>query len=376
MSNDIQNKILFSQVVELLQNARQQVLRTVNSTMVYTYFEIGRVIVEEEQNGKDRAEYGKHILKGLSEELTKEFGRGFSIRNLEQIRKFYLTYSNSAALLRILEITDSSLLSTNSQNEKAQTLSAKFKNAIPQTTYAELEYHQTLISFFKLTWSHYSFLMRIDDEKERRFYEIESEKYNWSVRELKRQYDSALYTRLDLSRDKEGVLKLSEQGQIIEKPKDLIKDPYILEFLGLPELHQYSESELEEEIINKLENFLLELGHGFTFVARQKRITFDDKHFRIDLVFYNRVLKCFVLIDLKIGELKHQDLGQMQMYVNYYDREKRLEDENKTIGIVLCQNKSDLVVEYTLPEINEHIFASNYKTILPSKEEFKRLIEN
>ena len=248
MSNDIQNKILFSQVVELLQNARQQVLRTVNSTMVYTYFEIGRVIVEEEQNGKDRAEYGKHILKGLSEELTKEFGRGFSIRNLEQIRKFYLTYSNSAALLRILEITDSSLLSTNSQNEKAQTLSAKFKNAIPQTTYAELDYHQTLISFFKLTWSHYSFLMRIDDEKERRFYEIESEKYNWSVRELKRQYDSALYTRLDLSRDKEGVLKLSEQGQIIEKPKDLIKDPYILEFLGLPELHQYSESELEEEI--------------------------------------------------------------------------------------------------------------------------------
>ena len=376
MSNDIQNKILFSQVVELLQNARQQVLRTVNSTMVYTYFEIGRVIVEEEQNGKDRAEYGKHILKGLSEELTKEFGRGFSIRNLEQIRKFYLTYSNSAALLRILEITDSSLLSTNSQNEKAQTLSAKFKNAIPQTTYAELDYHQTLISFFKLTWSHYSFLMRIDDEKERRFYEIESEKYNWSVSELKRQYDSALYTRLDLSRDKEGVLKLSEQGQIIEKPKDLIKDPYILEFLGLPELHQYSESELEEEIINKLENFLLELGHGFTFVARQKRITFDDKHFRIDLVFYNRVLKCFVLIDLKIGELKHQDLGQMQMYVNYYDREKRLEDENKTIGIVLCQNKSDLVVEYTLPEINEHIFASNYKTILPSKEEFKRLIEN
>ena len=375
MSNDIQNKILFSQVVELLQNARQQVLRTVNSTMVYTYFEIGRVIVEEEQNGKDRAEYGKHILKGLSEELTKEFGRGFSIRNLEQIRKFYLTYSNSAALLRILEIKDSSLLSTNSQNKKAQTLSAQFKNAIPQTTYAELNYHQTLISFFKLTWSHYSFLMRIDDEKERRFYEIESEKYNWSVRELKRQYDSALYTRLALSRDKEGVLKLSEQGQIIEKPKDLIKDPYILEFLGLPELNQYSESELEEEIIDKLENFLLELGHGFTFVARQKRITFDDKHFRIDLVFYNRVLKCFVLIDLKIGELKHQDLGQMQMYVNYYDREKRLEDENKTVGIVLCQNKSDLVVEYTLPENNEHIFASKYKTVLPSKETLIQLIE-
>ena len=211
-------------------------------------------------------------------------------------------------------------------------------------------------------------------KNERRFYEIESEKYNWSVRELKRQYDSALYTRLALSRDKEGILKLSEEGQIIEKPKDIIKDPYILEFLGLPELHQDSESELEEEIIDELEHFFLELGHGFTYIARQNQITFDDKHFRIDLVFYNRILKCFVLIDLKIGELKHQDLGQMQMYVNYYDREMRLEDENKTIGIVLCQNKSDLVVEYTLPENNEQIFASKYKTILPSREDLIQLI--
>ena len=366
MSNPLQNKEIFQQVVELLQNARQQVLRTVNSTMTVTYFEIGRIIVEEEQNGKDRAEYGKQLLKGLSQQLTKEFGKGFSIDNLGNMRKFYLAYSISESLTRILQIQKSQSLTEEFESQKTQSV----------ISFSEESISKSLISFFKLTWTHYVFLMRIDDEKERRFYEIESEKYNWSVRELKRQYDSALYTRLDLSRDKEGVLKLSEQGQIIEKPKDLIKDPYILEFLGLPELHQYSESELEEEIINKLENFLLELGHGFTFVARQKRITFDDKHFRIDLVFYNRVLKCFVLIDLKIGELKHQDLGQMQMYVNYYDREKRLEDENKTIGIVLCQNKSDLVVEYTLPEINEHIFASNYKTILPSKEEFKRLIEN
>lgn len=360
MSKDLQNKILFQQVVELLQNARHQVLRTVNSTMVCTYFEIGRMIVEEEQSGKDRAEYGKKILKGLSDELKKEFGKGFSIDNLENMRKFYLAYSISESLTRILQITNSPSLMTNSESVKLEEI---------QTTKT-----QSLISFFKLTWTHYVFLMRIEDEKERRFYEIESEKYNWSVRELKRQYDSALYTRLALSRDKEGVLKLSEQGQIIEKPKDIIKDPYILEFLGLPELHQYSESELEEEIINKLENFLLELGHGFTFVARQKRITFDDKHFRIDLVFYNRILKSFVLIDLKIGELKHQDLGQMQMYVNYYDREKRLEDENKTIGIVLCQNKSNLVVEYTLPENNEQIFASKYKTVLPSKEDLIKLI--
>lgn len=352
MTKDLQNKILFQQVVELLQNARQQVLRTVNSTMAYTYFEIGRMIVEEEQSGKDRAEYGKQILKGLSKDLTNEFGKGFSLVNLENMRKFYQTYSISSSMMTNLQIQKSQSLTGVSENQKSQ----------------------SLISFFKLTWTHYVFLMRIDDEKERRFYEIESEKYNWSVRELKRQYDSALYARLALSRDKEGILKLSEEGQIVEKPKDIIKDPYILEFLGLPELHQYSETELEAEIISKLEHFLLELGHGFTFVARQERITFDDKHFRIDLVFYNRILKCFVLIDLKIGELKHQDLGQMQMYVNYYDREMRLEDENKTIGIVLCQNKSDLVVKYTLPENNEQIFASKYKTVLPSKEDLIKLI--
>jgi predicted nuclease of restriction endonuclease-like (RecB) superfamily len=364
MSDKLQNKVLFQQVVELLQNARQQVLRTVNSTMVYTYFEIGRMIVEEEQGGKDRAEYGKQLLKGLSEQLSKELGKGFSIRNLEQIRQFYMTYSKSETLSRILKIQNTQSLTAEFKSQKSQSVSAEFGSINKNT----------LFSFFKLTWTHYVFLMRIDDASERSFYEIETAKNNWSVRELKRQYDTALYTRLSLSRDKEGILKLAQQGQIIEKPKDIIKDPYILEFLGLPELHQYSESDLEGEIINKLESFLLELGHGFTFVARQQRITFDDKHFRIDLVFYNRVLKSFVLIDLKIGELKHQDLGQMQMYVNYYDRNKRLEDENKTIGIVLCQNKSDLVVEYTLPENNEQIFASKYKTVLPSKEDLIKLI--
>ncbi|UWY26497.1 PDDEXK nuclease domain-containing protein [Flavobacterium sp. TR2] len=366
MSDVLRNKVIFQQVAELLQNARQEVLRTVNSTMTITYFEIGRIIVEEEQNGKDRAEYGKQLLKGLSQQLTKEFGKGFSIRNLEQIRQFYMTFSKSETLSRILQI------------QKAQTVSAEFKFQKMESVSAKFDKvdYQTLSSFFKLTFSHYVFLMRIEDERERRFYKIESEKNNWSVRELKRQYDTALYTRLALSRDKEGILKLSEQGQIVEKPKDIIKDPYILEFLGLPELPQYSESQLEKEIIGKLEHFLLELGHGFTFVGRQERITFDDKHFRIDLVFYNRILKCFVLIDLKIGELKHQDLGQMQMYVNYYDREMRLEDENKTIGIVLCQNKSEAVVKYTLPENNEQIFASKYKTVLPSVEALKELLEN
>lgn len=365
MSKEVQNTNLFQQVAVLLKNAQQQVLRTVNSTMVYTYFEIGRMIVEEEQNGKERAEYGKQVLKGLSEQLTDEFGKGFSLSNLEQIRKFYMIYSKSATLLRILQIQNPQSVIAESESPISQSLIVEFK---------KFDYH-TLISFFKLTWTHYLFLMRIDDENERSFYEIETEKNNWSVRELKRQYDSALYSRLALSRDKEGILKLAKEGQIIEKPKDIIKDPYILEFLGLPEMHHYSESDLEEQIINKLEHFLLELGHGFAFVSRQQRISFDEKHFRVDLVFYNRVLRSFVLIDLKIGDLKHQDLGQMQMYVNYYDREMRLEGENKTIGIVLCQNKSDLLVEYTLPEDNEHIFASKYKTILPSKEDFKRVIE-
>jgi len=354
LSKELQNKILFQQVVVLLQNARQQVLHTVNSTMTYTYFEIGRMIVEEEQSGKDRAGYGKKILKGLSEQLTKEFGKGFSVDNLQNMRKLYKIYSNYETVSSISE----------NENIISETVSSiSYKNESSEVTLN-----------FLLTWSHYIYLMNIEDSRERKFYEIESIKYQWSLRELKRQYDSALYTRLTLSRDKKGILELSEKGQIIEKPKDIIKDPYILEFMGLPELHHYSETELEVKIINKLEHFLLELGHGFTFVARQKRITFDDKHFRIDLVFYNRILKCFVLIDLKIGELKHQDLGQMQMYVNYYDREMRLEEENKTIGIVLCQNKSDLVVEYTLPENNEQIFASKYKTVLPSKEDLIKLI--
>ncbi len=347
MSN-IQNHNFLTQIVNLLQSARQQILRTVNKTMVITYFEIGRMIVEEEQNGKERADYGKSILKELSKVLTKEFGKGFSVYNLERMRKFYFTYKNR-----------------NIENDISATMSRKSKTEISAT----------VLRNFELSWSHYLTLIRMDNENERKFYEIESAKNNWSVRELKRQYDTALYTRLVLSRNKEKIKELSTKGQVIEKPKDTIKDPYILEFIGLPENTEYSESDLEQKIIDKLENFLLELGTGFTFVARQKRISFDDKHFRIDLVFYNRLLKCFVLIDLKIGELKHQDIGQMQMYVNYYDRKIRLKDENKTIGIILCQNKSESVVEFTLPENNEQIFASRYKTVLPSKKELKLLIE-
>ncbi len=217
--------------------------------------------------------------------------------------------------------------------------------------------------------------MRIENPDERSFYEIESETNRWSLRELQRQFDSALYERLVLSRDKDAVQQLSKQGQHIEKPTDILKDPYILEFLDLPELHKYSEFELEEAIISKLEHFMLELGKGFTFVGRQVRITFDEQHFKIDLVFYNRLLQCFVLIDLKIGKLTHQDLGQMQMYVNYHDRFVKLPEENNTIGIILCKDKNESLVEITLPTNNNQIFASKYKTVLPDKQDFIRLLQ-
>lgn len=227
-----------------------------------------------------------------------------------------------------------------------------------------------------ISWTHYLHLIRIENEDERRFYEVETETNNWSVRELDRQINSSLFQRLSISKDKKGVIELAEKGQIIEKAIDIIKDPYVLEFLNLPESHSYSETELETELINKLEHFLLELGKGFTFVGRQVRFTFDEEQFRVDLVFYNRLLKCFVLIDIKIGKLKHQDLGQMQMYVNYYDRFVKLDEENKTIGIILCKDKKDTMVEITLPENNEQIFASKYELILPSKKELQQIIDN
>lgn len=351
----------YSPIVDLLQSARRKVVRSVNHTMVLTYFEIGRKLVEEEQGGKDRAEYGKELIKGLSKKLTKEFGKGFSETNLKQMKTFYLVYRKGQTPSDISKMPSH--------------LSLKEISETPSRNLNESKKPQAPSAKFQLSWSHYLKLMRIDDDEERKFYEIEAYKNNWSIKELQRQYDSVLYTSLALSRNKKKVKGLSRKGLILENPKDAIKDPYILEFIGLPEQAEYSESQLEEEIINKLEHFLLELGNGFTFVARQKRISFDDKHFRIDLVFYNRILKCFVLIDLKIGELKHQDLGQMQMYVNYYDRKIRLDDEHKTIGIVLCQNKSESVVKYTLPENNKQIFASKYKTILPSKKELKSILK-
>ncbi|MFN8254567.1 MAG: PDDEXK nuclease domain-containing protein [Bacteroidales bacterium] len=346
MSIKSQNHHLYIKIAELLKSARQNVVRAVNQTMVYTYYEIGRMIVEEEQHGKERAEYGKQVLKDLSAKLSAEFGKGFSVQNLENMRKFYLLYS--------LEEKSQSALRN---SEKSQSLIRI--SEIPNNT---------------LSWTHYLVLIRIENPDERSFYEIESLKNNWSVRELKRQFDSALYERLALSRDKQGIKQLAEKGLMVDKPLDILKDPYVLEFLDLPEQHKYSENDLEAAIVDKLEHFLLELGKGFTFVARQFRMTIDEKHFKADLVFFNRLLKCFVVIDLKIGELTHQDLGQIHMYVNYHDRFVRLPDENKTIGIILCKQKSEVLVEITLPETNDQIFASRYQTVLPDKQTFINLL--
>lgn len=338
------NSDFLKDVSDVLVQAQKNAKTAVNLAMVYAYYEIGRMIVEEEQHGKNRAAYGKQLLKELSAYLTGTFGKGFSTTNLKQMRQFYLAYANDSI---------------------SQTLSDQFET-LPTVSAGR--------KFF-LSWSHYLKLMRIDNIDERHFYEIESVKNDWSLSELKRQYNSSLYERLALSTDKDKVYQLALEGQKVEAPKDAVKDPYVLEFLGLKELPEYSESELESRIIDNLQQFLLELGTGFAFVGRQVRFTFDEEHFIVDLVFYNRLLRCFVLFDLKIGELKHQDIGQMQMYVHYYDRKVKLPDENPTIGIILCRDKNNAVVEMTLPEDNSQIFASKYETVLPKKEDLQKLLE-
>ena len=351
---------LATRVIELVENARRNVAAVANVAQVYTNYEIGRQIVEEEQGGRHRADYGKRILIDLSNKLTTRFGRGWSVDNLQRMRGFYLLYSPKKIYATPL-----------------RKLSDEAKSATPLRIFPEPTDSVTNVGDipkFALSWSHYLKLMRIDDPDERRFYEIEAAENKWSLKELQRQFDSALYQRLALSKDKDKVRDLAKRGQVIEKPEDIVKDPYILEFLGLPEQASYTESDLEQRIIDHLRDFLLELGKGFAFIGRQVRMTFNEHHFWIDLVFYNRLLRCFVLLDLKIGELKHQDIGQMQMYVNHYDRKVKLPDENKTIGILLCADKDDAIVEMTLPEGDRQIFASKYRTILPSKAQLKALI--
>lgn len=338
---------LFSSIKSLIEEAKSQLVRNVNNVITITHFNIGKMIVEYEQNGNEKALYSQQTLTHLSKRLTAEFGSGYSRSNLEYMRKFFLLYRSR--LVKPIKQSSSS--------EKSQPLVGKSGKA------------------FKLSWSHYIQLLKIEDDIERNFYEIESYANNWGRRELIRQYNSSLFERVALSKDKRAVKKMGKKGQVIEKPTDAIKDHTVLEFLDLHEDERYSESDLENAIISKIENFMMELGKGFLFEGRQKRFTLEGDNFYVDLVFYNRLLRCSVLIDLKIGKLTHQDIGQMQMYVNYYDRKIKQFDENSTIGIILCKEENKAVVEFTLPENNETIFAKAYKLYLPSKEQLRRQLE-
>jgi predicted nuclease of restriction endonuclease-like (RecB) superfamily len=327
---------LYDRVRDILVEARTTAVRAVNHAMTLAYFEIGRLIVEDEQRGEARADYGAQVIALLAARLTAEFGRGFSYQNLMNMKQFYQRF-------QILQTVSREL------GEAGQTLSSR------------------------LSWSHYTLLMRLDDDRALGFYMAEAIAGNWSVRELDRQIDAMLFERLVLAGgDRE---KLAVAGHVPETPRDLVKDPYVFEFLGIPQPAGLSERQLETALIDNLQAFLLELGRGFTFVGRQQRLTLDAEHFFVDLVFYNRLLRCFVLIDLKIGKLTHQALGQMQMYVHYYDREVKTADEAPTVGVVLCRDKKETIVRYTLPEDNRQVFAAKYRLYLPTEEELTRELD-
>ena len=319
---------LVKDIGKILDQGRKQAFKAVNEILVKTYWEIGRRIVVFEQEGKERAEYGTYLLERLSKDLRLKYGKGFSRSNIIYIRLFYIKY------------------------QKSETLS-----------------HQ-------LSWSHYFELLKVEEDLERFFYEKQCLNENWSVRELKRQINSALFYRLALSKDKKGILKLSKKGQLIEKADDLIKNPYIFEFLGITEDYHYSEKELEQKLIDNLKMFLLELGKGFTFVARQFRISLGNEHFYIDLVFYHRILKCFVLIDLKIGNVEPRDVGQMNMYLNYFKAEEMAEQDNEPIGIILSAKKDRIKIDYALGSISNKLFVSKYKLYLPNKKELEARLKS
>ena len=348
---------LYGRIRDILQAARANVVRTVNTTQVVANWLIGREIVEAEQRGQQRADYGAALLAGLSARLARDFGRGWSVDNLEAFRQFYLLYP------RLI----------------SETASRKSKGAVISETLSRKSMLQAPAAWQpgelhpSLSWSHYRALLRVGRQQARDFYEIETAKNAWSVRELSRQATSLLFDRLAKSRDKAGLLALATRGQELSQPIDALRDPVVMEFLGLPESHRLVESQLEQALIGNLQHFLLELGKGFAFVARQERITVDGDHFYIDLVFYHAVLKCYVLIELKVGKLTHADLGQIQFYVNYYDRERRTEGDNPTLGLILCSDKNDAVVRYTLGEQQErNIFASRYQLYLPTVEELQQ----
>ena len=356
---------LFDKISKVIEEGRRYASTAVNLAEVYSKFEIGKYIVEEEQKGKYRAQYGKKVLESLSIRLTAKYGEGWSYRNLREFKQFFTLYSQTSYS------KDDRVISANGEVDLANTArqihEIKMANDVRQI-------QEGTLPKFVLSWSHYLLLMRIKDANERKFYEIESQKQQWSYRQLSRQIGSSLYERLALSRDKDEVIRLATEGQTIEKPQDIIKNPITLEFLGLKQEKAYTESKLESAIIDKLQEFLLELGKGFLFEARQKRFTFNEEHFFVDLVTYNRILQCYVLIDFKINKLTHQDLGQMQMYVNYYDRYVCLPHEKPTIGILICQSKDDALVELTLPK-DSNIYAAEYALYLPDKKELQQKLK-
>jgi predicted nuclease of restriction endonuclease-like (RecB) superfamily len=322
---------VFEQIKAIIANAQARAIRSVDSERVLMYWQIGKVIFEEEQQGKDRADYGKYLIKSISEAFQPTLGTGFSVRQLEMNRQFYRTFPNTNALRS------------------------------------------------QFSWTHYRTLIRIESEDKREFYIAEADKNNWTARQLERQINSQLFERLLLSNDVKAVLEVAREERQATEPTEIIKDPMVLEFLGLKREAAYYEKDLESAIITHLQDFILELGNGFAFVARQKRIHLDGDEFFIDLVFYNRLLQCFVVIEIKTAKLTHQDIGQLQMYVNYYDRYEKQEYENPTIGILLCADKNDAVVKITLPENSKNIIASKYQLYLPTEqqliEEIKKEIE-
>lgn len=349
---------LFERISALIEESRKRVATAVNIAEVYTKYEIGRHIVEDEQEGKARAAYGKQVLPILSQKLTDKFGSGWSLETLKSARKFYSVYAPQAIRSTALTKSDKETGKTN------------LVNSVDQIQIAPAEPHK-----FVLSWSHYLVLMRIKDDGARSFYEVKCAKQNWGVRWLQRQVGSSLYERIALSSDRDKVVRMAKEGEIIEKPADIIKNPVTLEFLGLKPDAAYSETKLENAIIDKMQTFLLEIGKGFLFEARQKRFTFDEDNFYVDLVFYNRLLQCYVLIDLKVDKLTHQDLGQMQMYVNYYDRYKKQDFEKPTVGILLCKDKNDSLVELTLPK-DSNVYAAQYELYLPDKQELRAKLKS
>lgn len=366
-------ELKYKELLHLLEGIQTDLLsnveRTVNSALVLRNWLFGYHIVEYQQNGKDRAEYGDKLLLSLSKELKKIGMKGVSETRLRLFRKFYIHYSTIQPTLSA-EFQDLDNKGNEGKVAGSASIGPTLSDQLEKTQTVTAQIHN-LQQVFKLSWSHYVTLLTIDNPNERRFYEIEAEQNSWRVRELKRQIESSLYQRLALSKDKDEVRRLATEGHVVESAADIIKNPLVLEFLGIEEKSSYSETDLESAIISELETFLLELGKGFLFEARQKRFTFDDDHFYVDLVFYNRLLRSYVLIDLKRDKLTHQDLGQMQMYVNYFDRYVKTEDESPTIGIVLCHRKNDALVELTLPK-ESNIYASKYQLYLPSKEELQQ----